>query len=408
MSITNLLNIAINANADKLAQEAATQAQREATHRDLFAATLSQADWLALGIDPAQALYEVPYGRLTLPTILLPLSTFDLTIPLTIYGYSITGHDWQSYIATRLDGGEHIRPLGKRATSVELGNILFGFARLHAQALDLAVKLAKADIERQAQNINPDHLTALRSTWPTIPNITPAHLEELEAQAQIAAAQILVNQAIAAERHEQRLAEAARLIALAQQHTAALAAYDSAARVWVEHWTAELWQPWAYWRIRYVPIYPVAIPEGDDPDNFIQTVMALNTPSIVRSFNYTVIEVAGFGDLQDRVIGAFLDATKIECPAVPDPSVRLLYHRTLRAGDYYLNLPPTVERNPPPFTHPAPADWADVVAAANIDLRLIFDGSIYRYRGNLPDPTDLAQRTPAEICAGNYNTTISF
>lgn len=142
-----------------------------------------------------------------------------------------------------------------------------------------------------------------------------------------------------------RLATARKLVALAQQYEERVAFYRECRRQWAERWTRELWQTWAMWRVRYVPI----VAEGAD-ERKPEMIMCLEGPDeIVEALHQfptaTVRRVEKDGRICEMEIASFLDAEVVRLEEI-SIGKSLDYHRHYQGCDVVVNVPAIEGREP--------------------------------------------------------------
>ncbi len=146
---------------------------------------------------------------------------------------------------------------------------------------------------------------------------------------------------------------------VAREYAEILASQAAAAKAWAESESARLWRPWSGWLVRYVPVGQRVEAEEDAQ---IERVFVLDDVAdiVAESPGASVRVVNGFGRVEDRIIGAFLDAEPVEFEA-HDCEQGMAYHRSVKAGpDYVVNVHPQETREPAPPPHWI--GWLDYLA----------------------------------------------
>lgn len=194
---------------------------------------------------------------------------------------------------------------------------------------------------------------------------------------------------------------AAAIIELAQAYVQEYAWYELACYDWAIEWTRELWAPGELYKVRYMPVTA-----GTYTESFTRDVVIMENPSTLElgNQNTLVTEVTPQGQACQRWIGAFLDASPIRWhnPCITD---RYMYHTSLRAGDYYVNIPPAdlvpVDTDAVDAARPTPPDrWQDwLVARYEGDRTLALPAAAQTNWSSAMDAFDLARMTPADFLA---------
>lgn len=196
-----------------------------------------------------------------------------------------------------------------------------------------------------------------------------------------------------------RLIYAVEIIELAQAYVEEYAWYELSCYAWATEWTRKLWAPCELYKVRYVPITA-----DGNTEHCIQELVVVDHPSTMDmgDWNSVVTEVTSHGQIGKRWIGAFLDAKPIrwDKPLISD---RYMYHTAIRAGDYYVNIPPAdlvpVDTAAVEAARPEPpALWIDWLhekydGAGQLDVP-ITDG---HYTPVPVSPFDVARMTPVEF-----------
>lgn len=190
---------------------------------------------------------------------------------------------------------------------------------------------------------------------------------------------------------EGEVGTAAMLKRLAATHMRQAAEHDRAVRVWADGLTSLVWRPWGGWKVRYAPI-------GGGENGPVETVFIAGDILllIAQSPGALVQVVDAWGDVEERVIGAFLDATPVDF-AEPRTDRHMDYHRPLTVPTFndwvVVNIPAVVtqaELGAIAWTDaPAMPSWQEVLAGA-------FGAAAEQAWISLPD---VLERSEAELAA---------
>lgn len=220
--------------------------------------------------------------------------------------------------------------------------------------------------------------------WPYLTNQLARKADELLGKLKQAAAAEQERQAQA----ERQLQEAQTMIALAQEYSALWESYQERCRIWANDWTAQLWEPWELYRVRYTAIQGEPYPEIETiycMDNPLDIVMTLHDN---KTAEVDVVEMGGTVTM--LTIASFLDAKQV-CMEGPTILLAWDYHRSYKAGNYYVNVPAWDLREPQGAPE-AIVSWSDYVGQrAGDDLKY----QLYRYQ----DWLILADADPKELVA---------
>ena len=199
---------------------------------------------------------------------------------------------------------------------------------------------------------------------------------------------------------------AAQIIELAQAYLHEEAIYHNACFDWAVEWTRELWEPSELYWLRYTPV----VVDGHT-EHCTQLIVVLDHPSTldVGDWHHAVNEVTAGGRTHKLWIGAFLDARPMRHEK-PQISMGLIYHRSVRAGHYYVNVPADdlspVDLAAVEAARPEPPvrwyDWLQEHYTGDRPLTLPvidYDGYIERAH-----PDELARMTPAEFIDEHQQT----
>lgn len=125
--------------------------------------------------------------------------------------------------------------------------------------------------------------------------------------------------------------------------------WQAACAVWAEQENARLWQPWALWKVRYVPFDVSLIHTEYDEERvpeFIQEIYTLDDPAYIAKQRAVVSlrRVKGDGTVTPGyAIACFLDAEPIY---YNEPTSN--HHRCYWAGESVVCVPPFVSEEPEP------------------------------------------------------------
>lgn len=196
-----------------------------------------------------------------------------------------------------------------------------------------------------------------------------------------------------------RLIYAVEIIELAQAYVYEHAWYELACYDWATEWTRELWAPGELYKVRYVPVTA-----DGNTEHCIQELVVVDHPSTLDmgDWNSVVTEVTSHGHVCKRWIGAFLDAKPIrwDKPLITD---RFMYHTHIRAGDFYVNIPPAdlvpVDTDAVEAARPEPpARWVDWLRERySSPWQIDVPATRYPSYPAPMDAFDVARMTPAEF-----------
>ena len=280
--------------------------------------------------------------------------------------------------------GEFLTDLPRGWENLQIENAARTLKRLRQRidnATDLDALLAVAAAADTNEALFDDHRRALRKevAW----GIRTIRNQERTARAQ----------------RNADLSYAGQIIELAQAYLHEDALYHNRCFDWAVEWTRELWEPSELYRLRYVPVTA-----DGNTEHCIQEIVVLDHPSTldVGDWNHAVTEVTTDGRTRKLWIGAFLDARPVRYEK-PQISMGLIYHRSVRAGYYYVNVP---------ADDLSPVDLAAVEAARPEPPVRWYDWLQEHYTGDRPiclpvidydgyikraHPDELARMTPAEF-----------
>lgn len=188
------------------------------------------------------------------------------------------------------------------------------------------------------------------------------------------------------ERYHERMLDLAATVAnVAREWMALESPFLDASRVWAEEWTNRLWLPWAAWRVRYVPAFPVELDEYQPP--LLHEVVV---DRLQQGETYT--EITMDGQLRSIIIWAPLDAREERFHERPSIEQAWRYHRHYydARGQYVVNVPPHVVSEPPPPPQPEHLYWDEFLAQR---IPRIAHNAIYL------EPETLQRLSPEEILA---------
>ena len=195
------------------------------------------------------------------------------------------------------------------------------------------------------------------------------------------------------------LSYAGQIIELAQAYLHEEALYENSCFDWAVEWTRELWEPSELYRLRYVPVTA-----DGNTEHCIQEIVVLDHPSTldVGDWHHAVTEVTAAGRTHKLWIGAFLDARPMRTEK-PQISGSLNYHRSVRAGHYYVNAPADdlspIDLAAVEAARPAPpVRWYDWLAEHYTGDRQLTLPEIYYDHGCFgAQPEELVRMTPDEF-----------
>ena len=164
--------------------------------------------------------------------------------------------------------------------------------------------------------------------------------------------------------HEERAAE---LMAACGEWAAMEAGYQAACQAWASDWTAwlerEYGQP-ELWRVTYTATSCPAQDEDGEVDWTALTVV-MEAPEDLAEFRtlVPVTEVSLGGSVRDGVrLGAIVRMEPVTFEVWPNTDAALPYCRSVRAGEFWVNVPPAAvtvkpEDGRPQRSHGTLADW---------------------------------------------------
>ena len=174
-----------------------------------------------------------------------------------------------------------------------------------------------------------------------------------------------------ARAHQRRAARAALeercglLIAAAAEWVELENAYQAACQAWASDWTAWLGRDYGkpeLWRVTYVP---TSCPARGEDEDWTATTVVMEAPEDLADFRTLapVTEVSPNGMVTDGVrLGAIVRMEPVTFEVWPRMDVALPYCRSVKAGEFWVNVPaaavtvmPEVDR--PARTHAQFGDW---------------------------------------------------
>jgi len=162
---------------------------------------------------------------------------------------------------------------------------------------------------------------------------------------------------------------AALLQRWATEYVALATTEEQSLEAWAVAETARLWQPWSGWRVRYAPV-GLRTEDESAQEYFVQAVYILDDLAavIAQSPGAVVRAIDPYtGTVEDKVIGAFLDAEPFEYSnPCTDSSLPLHAVKTVwglkRA--YVVNCPPGAPERP--VAPPQTTAWSEFLAGKGV------------------------------------------
>lgn len=217
-----------------------------------------------------------------------------------------------------------------------------------------------AQKRRQAEDERKRQIDSLCYKWAwTAHNNSEANVleryEKLKALDPVAAdAQLAFYRKTAKKYAEQKEAERKENEAKAQ----AWAAYDQAyaewwvaCQQWAETEQKRLWTPWTLWKVRYAPLdlHLVNADEDATLSDLIETVYTLDQPErFANARPARLTRVDAHGKTSEFVIGAFMDAERIDYDKPTSNHHRCYYGGNKYVEEFAVYVPPFVMEEPTP------------------------------------------------------------
>lgn len=200
-----------------------------------------------------------------------------------------------------------------------------------------------------------------------------------------------------ARAHQRRAARAALeercglLIAAAGEWVELENGYQAACQAWANDWTTWLDREYGkpeLWRVTYVPTICPARGEEDEVD-WTATAVVMEAPEDLAAFRtlVPVTEVSAGGQVTEGVrLGAIVRMVPVTFEVWPRMDVTMPYCRSVKGGEFWVNVPPAAvtvkpEENRPARTHAQFGDWLGERG---------FERAVERLRWYEYDPADVA------------------
>ena len=199
-----------------------------------------------------------------------------------------------------------------------------------------------------------------------LPHVAPAAIQE--ARRIVAGRKWQERKDAWARAHQRRAALEERcglLIAAAGEWVALENEYQAACQAWAKGWTAQLEHNYGkpeLWRVTYVPTICPA--RGEDED-WTATTVVMEAPEALAAFRtlVPVTEVSAGGQVTDGVrLGAIVRMEPVTFDVWPRMDVAMPYCRSVKGGEFWVNVPPAAvtvkpEEDRPARTHAQFGDW---------------------------------------------------
>lgn len=327
--------------------------------KDLIAETVPADVLAALGLDVSTAVMPAQYdGAVVDGSCVFEGERVETKVTASLRGYNRHG--------VNLEVG------GKSVAIDEKVRARVGLALGQAvQARSAERKEAGESLVRKAQTWGLD-ATDLRSRnlrWDKLPHVPGAAIRE--ARRIVAGRKWQERKDAWARAHQRRAARAALeercglLIAAAGEWVALENEYQAACQAWAKGWTAQLEHNYGkpeLWRVTYVPTICPA--RGEDED-WTATTVVMEAPEALAAFRtlVPVTEVSAGGQVTDGVrLGAIVRMEPVTFDVWPRMDVAMPYCRSVKGGEFWVNVPPAAvtvkpEEDRPARTHAQFGDW---------------------------------------------------